>query len=38
MDESPSRITPEAAFRLSESYPALGITRRSDRVDVEFIL
>jgi hypothetical protein len=38
MDDSPSRITPEAAFRLSENYPALGVADRSDRVDVEFIL
>ena len=44
MDDSPARVTPEAAFRLCESYPALaakaGIAGRCDRSDdiVEFIL
>jgi hypothetical protein len=42
MDDTPSRITPAAAFRLCDSYAALArnavITRQSDRADVEFIL
>ena len=39
MDDSPTRITPEAAFRLSEQYlvmfPEAAAQRRKERIDPE---